>query len=137
MQKVFLVHAVHQQPVLLLVNGHASHLTLDLIDLASKTRCYSFLSTSSHNTCVTTPGCCSIKDQFYLSLCAFCFIKRNFVVRKKKFASIVKEPFEKAFSMTNIRAGFKKCGIFTSHICTSQQEFFVRRMWLSSFGKLL
>ena len=60
------------------------------------------------------------------------------MVRKKEFASIVKEPFEKAFSMINIiRAGFKRCGIFTSHICTSQQEFFVRRMWLSSFGKLL
>ena len=43
-----------QQPVWLLVNGHASQLTPDLIDLASKKRCYSFLSTSSHNTCVTT-----------------------------------------------------------------------------------
>ena len=34
MQKFFLVLAVHQQPVFLLVDGHSSHMTLDLIDLA-------------------------------------------------------------------------------------------------------
>ena len=34
------------------------------------------------------------------------------MVSKKEFASVVKEPFAKAFSMTNIKAGFKKCGIF-------------------------
>ena len=38
MEKRFLVHAVPQRPVLLLIVivGHASHLTIDLNDLAHK-----------------------------------------------------------------------------------------------------
>ncbi len=34
MKKVFLVYAVSQRPVLLLVDGHASHVNLELIDIA-------------------------------------------------------------------------------------------------------
>ena len=34
------------------------------------------------------------------------------MVSKKEFASVVKEPFEKAFSISNVKAGFKKCGIY-------------------------
>ena len=39
------------------------------------------------------------------------FAKKDFVVSKREFARVVKTPFEKAFSMSNIKAGFKKCGI--------------------------
>ena len=115
MQKKILVHAVHQRPVFLLVDGHSSHMTLDLIDLARENNIILFCL-PPHTTHLLQPLDVSVfkslKDHFYRSLRAFCFVKRNFVVSKKEFASVVKEPFEKAFSISNVKAGFKKCGIY-------------------------
>ena len=115
MKKIFLVHAVPQRPVLLLIDGHKSHLTLELIDLA-RANDVILLCLPPHTTHALQPLDVSVfkslKDQFYKSLRAFCFLKKNFVVSKKEFASVVKDPFEKAFSMSSIKAGFKKCGIF-------------------------
>ena len=34
------------------------------------------------------------------------------MVSKRDFACVVKKPFESAFSITNIKNGFRKCGIF-------------------------
>ena len=53
----------------------------------------------------------SFKDQFFKSVRALSFSKKNFEVSKRDFAAVVKEPFEKAFSMSNIKAGFSKAGI--------------------------
>jgi len=33
------------------------------------------------------------------------------MVTKRKFLKVIREPFEHAFSITNIKAGFSKCGI--------------------------
>ena len=43
-----------------------------------------------------------------------CFIitKKNLIVSKRDFAAVVKDSFEKAFSMLNIKAGFSKAGIY-------------------------
>ena len=115
MKKVFLVHAVSQRPVMLLVDGHASHVTMDLIELARDNNVILFCL-PPHTTHLLQPLDVSVfkslKDHFYRSLRAFCFVKKKFVVSKKEFASVVKEPFEKAFAMSNIKAGFKKCGIY-------------------------
>ena len=115
MKKLFLVHAVSQRPVMLLVDGHASHVTMDLIELARDNNVILFCL-PPHTTHLLQPLDVSVfkslKDHFYRSLRAFCFVKKKFVVSKKEFASVVKEPFEKAFAMSNIKAGFKKCGIY-------------------------
>ena len=52
----------------------------------------------------------SLKAHFSRSVRAFSFTKNNFVVSKRDFARVLKEPYEMAFSMTNIKHGFKKCG---------------------------
>ena len=100
-EKVFLVHAVSQCPVLLLVDGHGSHVNLELIDLARNNQII-LLCLPPHTTHALQPLDVSVfkslKDHFYRSLRAFCFVKRNFVVSKREFASVVKEPFEKAFN---------------------------------------
>ena len=54
----------------------------------------------------------SLKDYFSKTVRALCFTKRNFDVTKKEFSKVVKTPFEKAFSIPNVKAGFKKCGIY-------------------------
>ena len=53
----------------------------------------------------------SLKSHFSRALRAWCFTKKDFVVTKRDFARVVKEPFESAFSMANIKSGFAKCGI--------------------------
>ena len=36
----------------------------------------------------------------------------DFIVSKREFASVVKVPFERAFLISNIKAGFAKCSIY-------------------------
>ena len=43
---------------------------------------------------------------------SFLLQKKDFVVSKREFARVVKVPFERAFSIPNIKAGFAKCGIY-------------------------
>ena len=59
MNKVFLGFAVPQRPVMLLVDGHKSHLTLELIDLARK-KSDPFLPPTAYHTRITTTGCGSV-----------------------------------------------------------------------------
>ena len=53
----------------------------------------------------------SLKDSFAKSVRALSFTKKNFVVTKREFARVVKHPLDHAFSISNIKAGFAKCGI--------------------------
>ena len=39
------------------------------------------------------------------------FAKPSFMVTKREFSKVICEPFECVFSITNIKAGFSKCGI--------------------------
>ena len=114
-KKIFLKFAVPERPVLLLVDGHKSHMTLDLIDLARSENVILFCL-PPHCTHALQPLDVSVfkslKAHFSRALRAFCFTKKDFVVTKRDFARIVKEPFELSFSMSNIKHGFSKCGIF-------------------------
>ena len=115
MKKIFLKHAASQRPLLLIVDGHSTHLTLDTVDLAWSNQVI-LLCLPPHTTHALQPLDVSVfkslKNNFYKSVRAFCFVKRNFTVSKREFAAVVKEPFEKAFSMTTIKNGFAKTGIF-------------------------
>ena len=115
MKKVFLKFATPQRPVLLIIDGHKTHLTLDVVDLAQSNGVI-LLCLPPHTTHSLQPLDVSVfkslKDHFYRSVRAFCFVKKNFTVSKREFASVVKEPFEKSFSMSTIKSGFAKSGIF-------------------------
>ena len=115
MHKVFLEFAVPQRPVMLFVDGHKSHLSLELIDLARKNNVILFCL-PPHTTHALQPLDVAVfksfKDQFFKSVRALSFSKKNFIVSKRDFAAVVKDPFEKAFSMSNIKAGFSKAGIY-------------------------
>ena len=54
----------------------------------------------------------SLKDKFSKAVRALSFSKLNFIVSKRDFARVFKHTFEQAFSITNIKAGFSKSGIF-------------------------
>ena len=100
---------------MLFVDGHKSHLSLELIDLACKKNVNLILHPTTHHTRITPLDMAvfkSFKDQFFKSVRVLSFSKKNFIVSKHDFAAVVKDPFEKAFSMSNIKAGFSKAGIY-------------------------
>ena len=112
---MFLKYAVPERPVLLLVDGHKSHETIELVDLARSNNVI-LVCLPPHTTHALQPLDVSVfkslKAHFSRSLRAWCFTKKNFVVTKRDFARVVKEPFELSFSMSNIKSGFNRCGVF-------------------------
>ena len=45
----------------------------------------------------------SLKDYFSKAVRAVCFAKKNFIVSKRDFARVVKQPFEQAFQSQILR----------------------------------
>ena len=115
MKKVFLKHCGSQRPVLLFVDGHASHITLDVIDVAKGNDVLLFCL-PPHTTHALQPLDVSVfkslKSHFSKAIHALSFTKKDFVVSEREFARVVKTPFERAFSISNIKSGFSKCGIY-------------------------
>lgn len=115
MKKVFIAYSDSERPVILFVDGHKSHLTLDTIDLAHNNGITLFCL-PPHTTHALQPLDVavfkSLKDHFAKTVRSLTFTRMNFIISKREFAKIVKAPFEKAFSITNIKAGFAKSGIY-------------------------
>ena len=106
---------VSQRPVLLLVDDHKSHINLDVIDLCRQNGIILFCL-PSHTTHTLQPLHVSVfkslKDRYAKAVKKFTFTKKNFAVTKRAFSKVLKGPFEQAFSIPNIKAGFAKCGIY-------------------------
>ena len=115
MKKVFLRHCGSQRPIILFVDGYVSHITLNVIDLARENDVILFCL-PPHTTHALQPLDVSVfrslKSNFSKVVHALSFAKKDFVVSKREFARVVKVPFERAFSIPNIKAGFGKCGIY-------------------------
>ena len=115
LNKIFLKYVVSQRPVLLLVDGHKSHITLDVIDKCRENDITLFCL-PPHTTHALQPLDIavfkSLKDQYAKAVRSLSFSKKNFVVTKREFSKVVKSPFENAFSIPNIKAGFSKTGIY-------------------------
>ena len=101
LNKIFFKYVVSQRPVLLLVDGHKSHITLDVIDKCRENDITLFCL-PPHTTHALQPLDVavfkSLKDQYAKAVRSLSFSKKNFVVTKREFFKVVKSPFEKAFS---------------------------------------
>ena len=92
--------------MLLFVDGHASNITIDVIDLARENQSILFcLPPPTHDARSSTLVFKSLKSHFTKAVHALSIAKKDFVVSKREFACVVKTPFEKALSMSNIKAG--------------------------------
>ena len=104
-----------ERPILLLIDGHKSHLTLECIDLARENQII-LLCLPPHTTHALQPLDVAVfralKAHFSRALRVCCFTKKNFIVSKRDFARVLKEPFELSFSIVNLKSGFSKCWIF-------------------------
>ena len=112
---MFLRHCGSQRPIILFVDGHVSHITLNVIDLARENDVILFClpphTTHAHQP-LDVSVFRSLKSNFSKVVHALSFAKKDFVVSKCEFARFVNVPFERAFSIPNIKAGFAKCGIY-------------------------
>ena len=110
MKKIFLRHIVVQRPVLLFIDGHKSHVNLDVIDLCRQKDIILFCL-PPHTTHTLQPLDVavfkSLKDNYSKTVCSLIFAKPSFVVTKGEFSKVICVPFEHAFSITNLKAGFQ------------------------------
>ena len=110
--KIFLKFAVPERPISLFIDEYKSHVTLDVVDMARNNDVILFCLLS-HTTHALQPLDVAIFKSFKNHFSkALSFAKINFVVSKRDFGRVVKDPFEQAFSTPNIKAGFRKSGIF-------------------------
>ena len=108
--KDFLKFAVPERSIFLFIGGHKSHINLDVIDM-TRNDVIRFCLHMYFNH-LTLPIFKSFKNHFSKAVKAPLFPNKNFVVSKCDFAQVVKDPFEQALSTPNIKADFRKSGIF-------------------------
>ena len=115
MKKFFLKFIVPERPVLLLTDGHKTHINIDVIDLC-RDNGISLFCLPPHTTHALQPLDVavfkSLKDSFAKAVRALSFTKKNFIVTKREFARVVKRPLDQAFAIANVKAGFSKWGIY-------------------------
>ncbi len=111
----FVKFCVPERPIMLLIDGHASHITVEAIDFCQANNIILFCL-PPHTTHALQPLDMSVfkslKDRFSKAVRALSFTKKNFVVTKREFSKVLKSPLDHAFSIPNIKNGFRKCGIY-------------------------
>ena len=120
-KEIFLVWLQHfvdsippVRPVLLILDGHSSHVTIEAIELA-RSNDVLMLCLPSHTTHILQPLDVGVFKPFKaaFSKASHQFIMQNpgRVITNDVLASLVGDAWPHAFTPLNIMAGFKKCGI--------------------------
>ena len=117
-EKIFLSKTAHLRPSMLILDGHSSHLTIDLIDLARKNDVILYCL-PPHLTYLLQPLDVavfkSLKDYFtryshqvkLVSMAA----KTILTVNRSNFTTLFREAFEACMILSTLKNGFRKCGI--------------------------
>ena len=109
--KLFIPHALPtpERSVLLLVEGHSSHCTPDVINTARDN--ITLLALAPHTTHLCQPLDVAVYKAFKVNLSATVklgqALRGNLWVAKSNIARILKKPFEQSMSRANIKAGFR------------------------------
>ena len=115
-EKIFLPHArpTPENSVLLLMDGHASHCSPQVIESARDHNVI-LLALTPHTTHLCQPLDVAVYSSLKDNLGRFVKIgqalKGDLWIPKKQVPRIIKKPFEDSMSLTNIKAGFRKCGV--------------------------
>ena len=114
LKKLFLKYPVSQRPILLLTDGHKSHINIDAIDRcrSNDVILFCYLHTTHALQPLDVAVFKSLRDVFSKTVRALSFTKKNFIVTKRELSRIVKRPLEQAFSIPNVKAGFAKSVIY-------------------------
>ena len=108
-------HPTPERPVLLILDGHASHSTIDVIEVAMANNVI-LLAMAPHTTHICQPLDVAVFRSFKAELGKMVedcqLIKSDLWVTKSGVPRMLKAPFDNSMSRTNIKNGFRKCGIF-------------------------
>ena len=100
MKKVLLRHCSSQRPIIFFVDGHASHIMLNVFDLAQENDVILFCLLP-HTTHALQPLDVSVfrslKSNFSKVVHALSFANKDFVVSKRGFTRVVKVPLKEHF----------------------------------------
>ena len=103
------------RPVLLIQDGHSSHLTIELIELA-KANDVHLLCLPAHTTHILQPldvGIFKPLKAFFSKACHRYIMKcPGRVITSDSLASLIGEAWPQAFTPLNVLSGFRKCGIY-------------------------
>ena len=112
----FLENIPPTRPVLLVQDGHGSHVSIELIEMASVNDVH-LLCFPSHTTYILQPLDVSVFKSFKTHFAKVChkYIAKHpgQVITTDMIASLVAEAYLQPFTPLNILSGFKKCGIFS------------------------
>ena len=118
--KLFIPKTAHlPKPIILILDSHGSHIDVKMIDLLKAYRIELFCL-PPHTTNILQPLDVSVfhplKTSFSnvtdLIKLASIVTKSSVTVSKKSFTPLFKEAYEKALSVSNIKNGFRKCGVY-------------------------
>ena len=111
----FLQHIPPTQPVLFIMDGHGSHMSIDLIELARSNGVH-ILCLPSHTMHVLQPLDVGVYKSFkshFSKACSKCLAANpGRVTTSNKLASLVTEAWPQSHTPLNVMSGFKKSGIF-------------------------
>ncbi len=108
-------HAVTSRPLFLLLDGHSSHYTLDLIQTAADNDVVIFCL-PPHTTADSQPldtSCFGPLKVYWSEACRlFMFANPGCVVSKFQFSSLFSQAWSKGMTINNVVSGFRSTGIY-------------------------
>lgn len=111
----FLQHAVSSRPLLLMLDGHSSHYTLELVKLAAENDVIIFCL-PPHTTADSQPldtSCFGPLKVYWSEACRqFMFANPGCVVSKFQFSKLFSKAWSKGMTIDNITSGFCSSGIY-------------------------
>ena len=111
----FLRHAVSSRPLLLILDGHTSHYTLDLVQSALEHGVVLFLL-PPHTTADSQPldiSCFGPLKTYWVEACReYMFANVGRVITKFQFSQLFAKAWSNGMTISNIVSGFRKTGIY-------------------------
>ena len=111
----FLKHAVSSRPILLLLDGHSSHYTLELVKRAAEEEVIIFCL-PPHTTADSQPldtSCFGPLKTYWGKACRqYMFANPGQAISKFRFSTLFSEAWSNGMSINNIVSGFRCTGIY-------------------------
>ena len=113
--KHFLTDAVSERPLLLLLDGHSSHYTLELVKAAAEKDVIIFClppHTTADSQLLDTNCFGPLKTYWFKTCRQYLFDNPGRVITKFQFSSLFAQAWSKGMTINNIVSGFRSAGIY-------------------------
>ena len=128
----FLEHAVKSRPLMLLLDGHSSHYTLELVKLAAEHQVVIFCL-PPHTTADSQPldtTCFKPLKSYWVDVCRkYLFAHPSQVITKFLFSALFANAWSQGMTISNITSGFRTTGVcpfnpkaILDKLCTSSEK---------------